>query len=145
MDSCVYAMAPSIAGLYKCGLCCRPTTRFSLMKRKMDTRRFRLQPPLLCSYRVLDVLYIPTSCTCAVNRFGVLDLVVSGNLLVGWPYRSGGYYLHRILSLAIQHVAAHGGLADPSRSPCTLRRLLHNPPECWLGIRLSSRLDPVSC
>jgi len=32
---------------YKCGLCCRPTTRFSLINRKMDTRGLRLEPSLL--------------------------------------------------------------------------------------------------
>ena len=67
----------------KCGLCCRPTTRFSLMNRKMDTRRLRLEPSLLMLTQRVDVLYIPRSCSCAVNWFRVPDRVESGNLLVG--------------------------------------------------------------
>ena len=111
------------------GLCCRPPTRFSLMNRKIDTRRFSLQPLGFCFNIVVDILLIPTSCGCAVNRLGVPGRARPGNLLVGWPYRNEGYYLHRILSLAIQYLAAHGGWPLSFATVPPLRHLPSYPPE----------------
>ena len=94
--TCIRHGSPPFLDRDKCGLCCRPTTRFSLISRKMDTRGLRLEPSLLLlPQSVRSPIYSNIVAVVQVNRIRVPGRVGSGNLLAGWPYRSGGYYLHQ--------------------------------------------------
>ena len=89
MASFVYVMAPLHCLIVQVWTvfpaCCAPLS----YDQQDGYQELKFAPSLLVrSHRVLDVLYVPDSCSFGVDRLQGFNLIGLGNLLVGWPYRS---------------------------------------------------------